>query len=127
MSQPAQGMLYGAARTGEPGNAVLVAAARMGQSADGLEEIAEGVKGSMQLGPAGAQQTYISIEGASASNESSDEHMGMWWLVSDIIGNGMLVLEATDGRYFQWSVREEGNTLNVEGSTYYLQRSQRCN
>jgi hypothetical protein len=166
MSQQGQGMLYGAARTGGPGNAVLVAAARMGQSADGLKEIVEGVMGSMQLGPAGAQQwrqavaggllsttasgsdmstgggatatgasqswstidlcsdgqyayqerseTYISIEGASASNESSDEHVGMWWLVSDIIGNGMLVLEATDGRYFQWSVREEGNTLNVE-------------
>jgi hypothetical protein len=71
-------------------------------------------------------ETYVSIEGASASSESSDEHMGTWTLVSDIIGNGILVLEATDGRYFQWSVREEGNTLNVEGSTYYLQRSQRC-
>lgn len=71
-------------------------------------------------------ETYISIEGVSASSSSSDQHAGQWWLVSDIAGNAILVLAATDGREFHWSVVEQGNGVALDGTLYTLARSQRC-
>jgi hypothetical protein len=72
MSQQGQGMLYGSARVGEPGNAALVAAARMGQSADGLKEIVDGIMASMQMGPAGAQQWRQAVAGGLLSTSALD-------------------------------------------------------
>lgn len=71
-------------------------------------------------------ETYVSIEGASASSENSDEHTGRWRLVSDIVGNATLVLEATDGREFLWPVEEAGDRVMIDGSVYGVSASERC-
>lgn len=63
-------------------------------------------------------ETYISIQGASASNTSRDAHQGQWWLVADLLGNATLVLEATDGRLFHWGVEERGDDVIVAGEAY---------
>lgn len=63
-------------------------------------------------------ESYISIDGASASNTSRDAHQGQWWLVADLLGNATLVLEATDGRVFHWGVEERGEDVIVAGEAY---------
>lgn len=71
-------------------------------------------------------ESYVSIEGASASSESQDRHVGGWWLVADIAGGATLVLEATDGRVFHWSVAETPSGVEIDGATYAVQPSGRC-
>ncbi len=72
-------------------------------------------------------ETYISVEGAGgASSESSDQHMGRWWLVADISGAATLVLESTDGRAFLWSVVERGNGVEIDGQAHSVSPSRRC-
>lgn len=71
-------------------------------------------------------ETYVSIEGASASSESSDQHTGRWWLVADITGKATLVLEATDGREFLWPIVETQNGVTIDGTSYGVSPSQRC-
>lgn len=63
-------------------------------------------------------ESYISIEGMSASSNSSDGHQGAWYVVSDLVGTPTLVLEANDGRVFHWSVAEHGNDVIVDGTAY---------
>ena len=65
-----------------------------------------------------SSETYVSIMGASASNTSSDEHAGGWWLIADLSGRPLLVLEATDGRTFQWTVEEAGDAFLIDGYRY---------
>jgi len=71
-------------------------------------------------------ETYVSIEGASASSESSDQHTGRWELVADIVGDATLVLDATDGRQFSWPVAEAQEGVMIDGTSYSVSRSQRC-
>lgn len=65
-----------------------------------------------------SSESYISIEGASASRTSGDAHQGAWWLVADLLGNATLVLEAQDGRAFYWPVEERGEDIIVDGVAY---------
>lgn len=60
----------------------------------------------------------VSIVGASASTTSSEEHAGVWWLISDLSGMPLLVLETTDGRTFQWPVEASGDGFLIDGSLY---------
>jgi len=53
-----------------------------------------------------------------AYRRSSDEHAGAWWLISDLSGMPLLVLEAADGRTFQWSVQESGDGFLIDGAPY---------
>jgi hypothetical protein len=74
-----------------------------------------------------SSETYISVEGAgSMSSSSSDEHVGRWWLVADVIGSAWLVLEATDGREFHWSVVEQDDGVLIDGQRYGVGPGQRC-
>ena len=68
-----------------------------------------------------SSESYVSIMGASASSSSSDAHAGQWWLVADLAGGATLLLEATDGRLFRWSVEEAGDAYLVDGYRYVPQ------
>lgn len=72
------------------------------------------------------KESYISIEGASAESVSSDQHSGQWWLISDLVGQGYVVLEATDGREFHWPIVETQNGAELNGTGYYASPSGRC-
>jgi hypothetical protein len=63
-------------------------------------------------------ESSASLMGASASSTSGDEHTGGWWLISDLSGLPLLVLEATDGRTFQWSVQASGDGFLIDGNAY---------
>jgi hypothetical protein len=65
-----------------------------------------------------SSESYFSIEGVSASNNSSDEHSGEWALVSDFVGNPILYLDSSDGRSFAWTVVEDDEGLTVDGYLY---------
>ena len=67
-----------------------------------------------------SSETYVSIEGMSASNSSEDGHRGQWWITADLAGQAMLTLEATDGRVFYWSVEESGDGVLIDGYRYVL-------
>lgn len=72
------------------------------------------------------KESYMSIAGASAERTEQDDHQGRWWLVSDIGGRAVLVLEATDGREFHWSLEETDTGANVEGVSYRSGPATRC-
>jgi hypothetical protein len=65
-----------------------------------------------------SSESYVSIMGASASSTSGDEHTGAWWLISDLSGVPLLVLESADGRAFRWSVQESGDGFLIDGYLY---------
>lgn len=65
-----------------------------------------------------SSESFVSIEGMSASSESSDGHAGRWWITADLAGQAMLTLEASDGRVFYWSVEEAGDGVLVDGYRY---------
>jgi len=65
-----------------------------------------------------SSESYFSIEGLSASNNSSDEHSGDWALISDFVGNPTLYLDSTDGRSFAWSIVEDANGWMIDGYLY---------
>ena len=65
-----------------------------------------------------SSESYVSIEGVSASSSSSDEHGGEWYLVADISGAPTLYLFATDGRAFEWSVEETAQGYLIDGYLY---------
>lgn len=65
-----------------------------------------------------SSESYVSIDGVSASSSSSDDHAGEWYLVADLIGVPTLYLFATDGRLFEWSVEESGEGLLIDGYLY---------
>ena len=65
-----------------------------------------------------SSESSAALMGASASGTSSDEHTGGWWLISDLSGLPLLVLEATDGRTFQWSVQASGDGFLIDGHAY---------
>ncbi len=67
-----------------------------------------------------SSETYFSIEGLSASNNSSDEHAGQWYLVADLIGNPTLYLESSDGRIYEWQVEEVENGVLIDGYLYQI-------
>jgi len=54
----------------------------------------------------------------STSSSSGAEHTGGWWLISDLSGVPLLVLEATDGRTFQWPVQDSGDGFLIDGYVY---------
>ena len=66
-----------------------------------------------------SSESYFSIEGLSASNSSSDEHSGQWFLVSDLAGTPTLFLDSTDGRSLRWSVEEAQDGYLIDGSLYH--------
>ncbi|HUF74942.1 MAG TPA: hypothetical protein VMM35_01630 [Longimicrobiales bacterium] len=70
-----------------------------------------------------SSESYVSIMGVSASSSSSDQHAGQWWLVANLVGGATLLLEATDGRYFRWSVEEAGDGYLIDGYRYVLSGS----
>lgn len=65
-----------------------------------------------------SSESYVSIEGMSASNSSSDGHTGQWWISADLAGRAILTLDATDGRYFYWIVEDEGESYLIDGYRY---------
>lgn len=65
-----------------------------------------------------SSESYVSIDGASASSSSSDEHVGEWYLVADLSGAPTLYLFATDGRSFEWSVEEAAEGFLIDGYLY---------
>lgn len=65
-----------------------------------------------------SSESYVSIDGVSASSSSSDEHAGEWYLVADLIGAPTLYLFANDGRVFEWSVEESGEGFLIDGYLY---------
>ena len=65
-----------------------------------------------------SSESYVSIEGVSASNSSADGHAGQWWISADISGQAVLTLETTDGRVFYWSVEETADGVLVDGYRY---------
>ena len=62
--------------------------------------------------------SYFSIEGLSASNNSSDEHSGAWAVVADLIGNPTLYLDSSDGRSFSWFLDETDIGFMIDGYLY---------
>ena len=65
-----------------------------------------------------SSESYVSIDGVSASSSSSDEHTGEWYLVADLTGAATLYLLASDGRFFEWGVEEASEGLIVDGYLY---------
>jgi hypothetical protein len=65
-----------------------------------------------------SSESYFSIEGLSASNNSSDEHSGEWTLISDFVGNPTLYLDSSDGRSFAWSIVENDDGWMIDGYLY---------
>ena len=65
-------------------------------------------------------ESYVSIEGMSASNSSSDGHAGQWWITADLAGQALLTLEASDGRLFYWGVEEAGDGFLIDGYRYVV-------
>ena len=65
-------------------------------------------------------ESYVSIEGVSASSESSDGHAGAWAIFADLAGQAILELETTDGRAFYWFVEEDANGYLIDGYRYQL-------
>ena len=72
------------------------------------------------------KESYMSIEGVSAERTEQDDHRGQWWLVSDIGGQAVLVLESTDGRSFHWSIEETDAGARVEGTSYRASAATLC-
>ena len=70
-----------------------------------------------------SSESYVSIMGASASSSSSDQHLGQWWLIANLAGDALLLLEATDGRYFRWPVQEADGGYLIDGYRYILSGS----
>ncbi len=68
-------------------------------------------------------ESYVSIEGVSASNASSDGHAGQWWITANLAGQARLTLEASDGRVFYWSVEEADGAYLIDGYRYVVSGS----
>lgn len=67
-----------------------------------------------------SSESYVSIEGVSASSESSDGHAGAWWLIADLAGQAILEMETSDGRSFFWFVEEDASGYLIDGYRYQL-------
>lgn len=67
-----------------------------------------------------SSESYVSIEGVSASNESSDGHAGAWAIFADLAGQAILELETSDGRAFYWFVEQDANGYLIDGYRYQL-------
>ena len=71
-------------------------------------------------------ESFMSIEGMSASSSKTDSHNGQWWLVVDIGGKATMLLDATDGRSFEFHTREQGQGVAIGDTHFTVAQSQRC-
>lgn len=72
------------------------------------------------------RESFMSIEGMSASNTKTDSHSGQWWLVVDIGGKATMLMDSTDGRNLEFHTREQGDGVAM-GDTYYtVSQSPQC-
>ncbi|MBB3047870.1 hypothetical protein FHR99_002136 [Litorivivens lipolytica] len=71
-------------------------------------------------------ESFMSIEGMSASSTNADNHNGQWWLVVDIGGKATMLMDATDGRSFEFHTREQGEGVAMGNTHFTVSQSQRC-
>ncbi len=72
------------------------------------------------------RESFMSIEGMSASNTKTDSHSGQWWLVVDIGGRATMLMDSNDGRNLEFYTREQGEGVAM-GDTYYtVSQSPQC-
>ena len=69
---------------------------------------------------------YFSTPETTASNEKNKSHQGRWWLVADLAGQTLLVLESTAGLEYQWILEEEGDGLNINQVYYSRSEESSC-
>ena len=54
----------------------------------------------------------------SGTAPSTEEQLGLWWLIADLAGSAMLSLETTDGRSFRGTFEESGTRYLIDGVRY---------
>ncbi len=60
------------------------------------------------------------------SSEESDQHQGRYELVSGIMGEPYLLLQASDGRVFLHILNQTANKLELSGSSFSVAQSSQC-
>jgi len=134
-----RGVLHALIRVGPEGGVVMVVGMGAPVSQASAARFVDEVEASLAWTEPGAAAWRRDIEGAVLAwsdggatpttiafcsptqyvrRDSSEEHAGGWWLISDLSGVALLVLEATDGRTFQWSVEESGDGFLIDGHPY---------
>lgn len=60
------------------------------------------------------------------SSESSDAHEGWYEVVADTSGGLVLVLQASDGRSFNYPLEQSASSITIEGAEFSVTQSSQC-
>jgi hypothetical protein len=60
------------------------------------------------------------------SSEARDQHQGRYEVMSGIMGEPYLLLQAGDGRTFLHTLNQTANELLINGSSFTLTQSSQC-
>lgn len=56
----------------------------------------------------------------------SEKHQGKWRVIANLVGEAILVLNATDGKTFRWPIAETASGASLNGKAYQLEQNAAC-
>ncbi|MFQ5587484.1 MAG: hypothetical protein ACE5F7_01475, partial [Nitrospiria bacterium] len=71
-------------------------------------------------------ESFFSRGGTAKKSGRKDPLQGTWRVTADLVGNSVLILNGTDGRFFQWPLQEDGDGLNINGASLALRHAKQA-
>jgi hypothetical protein len=72
------------------------------------------------------RQTFFSSDAGSFSSEDSDQHQGRWEVISGILSEPYLFLQATDGRFFLYRYNTLPEGIVINSSVFSVTSTNQC-